>query len=87
MSESGGVAVSIADTGKCIKPKEVEQIFNPLFTTKPNGMGWACLSAALSSNPTLETCWCCRTRRRASSFKWSCTQARPCRLHRPDEEG
>jgi signal transduction histidine kinase len=39
VSESGGVAVSIADTGQGIKPKEVEQIFNPLFTTKPNGMG------------------------------------------------
>jgi signal transduction histidine kinase len=39
MSESGGVAVSIADTGKGIKPQEIDQIFNPLFTTKPDGMG------------------------------------------------
>jgi signal transduction histidine kinase len=38
-SENGGVAVSITDTGKGIKPQEIEQIFNPLFTTKPNGMG------------------------------------------------
>lgn len=37
--ENGGVAVSIADTGKGIKSQEIEQIFNPLFTTKPNGMG------------------------------------------------
>ncbi|WGD55182.1 MASE4 domain-containing protein [Bradyrhizobium sp. CB1650] len=39
VNENGGVAVSIADTGRGIKPQEIEQIFNPLFTTKPDGMG------------------------------------------------
>jgi signal transduction histidine kinase len=39
VSENGGVAVSIADTGKGIRSQEIDQIFNPLFTTKPNGMG------------------------------------------------
>jgi signal transduction histidine kinase len=39
VSENGGVAVSIADTGKGIKRQEIDRIFNPLFTTKPNGMG------------------------------------------------
>jgi signal transduction histidine kinase len=39
VSQNGGVAVSIADTGKGIKSQEVDQIFNPLFTTKPDGMG------------------------------------------------
>jgi signal transduction histidine kinase len=35
----GGVLISVADTGKGIDPKIVDRIFNPLFTTKPNGMG------------------------------------------------
>jgi signal transduction histidine kinase len=29
----------VADTGKGIDPKIVDRIFNPLFTTKPDGMG------------------------------------------------
>jgi signal transduction histidine kinase len=39
LSKDGGIAVSIADTGRGIKPQEIDQIFNPLFTTKPDGMG------------------------------------------------
>jgi signal transduction histidine kinase len=35
----GGVAVSVADTGKGVESQEINQIFNPLFTTKPEGMG------------------------------------------------
>jgi C4-dicarboxylate-specific signal transduction histidine kinase len=37
--EPGGVLISVADTGKGIDPKIVDRIFNPLFTTKSNGMG------------------------------------------------
>jgi signal transduction histidine kinase len=33
------VLISVADTGKGIDPKIVDRIFNPLFTTKSNGMG------------------------------------------------
>src|SRR4051794_28438259 len=39
VSKDGGVAISIADTGKGIQAQEIDQIFNPLFTTKPDGMG------------------------------------------------
>ena len=31
--------ISVADTGKGIDPATVDRIFNPLFTTKSNGMG------------------------------------------------
>jgi signal transduction histidine kinase len=31
--------VSVADTGLGIDPHEMNRIFNPLFTTKPDGMG------------------------------------------------
>lgn len=35
----GGVLVSVADTGPGIDPDNINRIFNPLFTTKPDGMG------------------------------------------------
>jgi len=38
-SKDGGVLVSIADTGPGIDPHDIHRIFNPLFTTKPDGMG------------------------------------------------
>jgi signal transduction histidine kinase len=34
-----GVKISVADTGAGISPQHVERIFNPLFTTKSDGMG------------------------------------------------
>jgi signal transduction histidine kinase len=37
--EGDRVIVSVADTGTGIKAQDVDQILNPLFTTKPNGMG------------------------------------------------
>jgi signal transduction histidine kinase len=33
------VLVSVADTGSGIDPHDINRIFNPLFTTKPDGMG------------------------------------------------
>jgi signal transduction histidine kinase len=35
----GSVRISVADTGPGISPDDAERIFNPLFTTKPDGMG------------------------------------------------
>jgi signal transduction histidine kinase len=37
--EEGGVLVSVADTGQGIDPRDVDRIFNPMFTTKRDGMG------------------------------------------------
>jgi signal transduction histidine kinase len=39
LHDNRDVAVSVADTGTGIKPQDVERIFRPLFTTKPDGMG------------------------------------------------
>jgi signal transduction histidine kinase len=36
---SGGAMVSVADTGAGIEPQQLDRIFNPLFTTKSQGMG------------------------------------------------
>ena len=38
-NEHGRVTVSVADTGTGIRTADVDQIFNPLFTTKSDGMG------------------------------------------------
>lgn len=37
--DDGGVMISIADTGTGIGAQDVQRVFNPLFTTKPAGMG------------------------------------------------
>jgi signal transduction histidine kinase len=36
---SGGVIVSVRDTGAGVDSKQLDRIFNPLFTTKSQGMG------------------------------------------------
>jgi C4-dicarboxylate-specific signal transduction histidine kinase len=38
-ARDGGVLVSVADTGTGIKSQDTERVFNPLFTTKSDGMG------------------------------------------------
>ncbi|HEX3236696.1 MAG TPA: MASE4 domain-containing protein [Gemmatimonadales bacterium] len=35
----GGVLVAIADTGTGVNAEDVQQVFNPLYTTKADGMG------------------------------------------------
>jgi signal transduction histidine kinase len=39
VQDGGRVIVSVADTGTGIGSQELERVFNPLFTTKPGGMG------------------------------------------------
>jgi signal transduction histidine kinase len=37
--DDGSLMVSVADTGAGISAQDVQQVFNPLFTTKSGGMG------------------------------------------------
>lgn len=37
--EEGGVAVAISDNGTGIPPEALQKVFDPYFTTKPNGVG------------------------------------------------
>jgi signal transduction histidine kinase len=37
--ERDGVVISVADTGTGIGSQDIDRIFNPLFTTKSDGMG------------------------------------------------
>jgi len=39
MNEAGMLQVSVTDTGKGIKAKELNQVFEPFYTTKQSGMG------------------------------------------------
>lgn len=39
MHGESDISVSVADTGTGIGSQDIDRIFNPLFTTKPNGMG------------------------------------------------
>lgn len=39
VSASGGVVVTVEDTGRGIDPPDLERVFKPLFTTKARGMG------------------------------------------------
>jgi len=39
IQDDGNVKCSVADTGPGVAPQDTERIFNPLFTTKANGMG------------------------------------------------
>jgi PAS domain S-box-containing protein len=37
--ESGNVAIAVSDTGTGLEPASAHKIFQPFFTTKPNGLG------------------------------------------------
>jgi len=37
--EGDSVMVSVSDTGTGVSPQDIDRIFNPLFTTKSDGMG------------------------------------------------
>jgi signal transduction histidine kinase len=39
-TETGGVELVISDTGPGISPEHIEKIFDPLFTTKAQGIGF-----------------------------------------------
>jgi signal transduction histidine kinase len=39
IDEGGSVIISVADNGTGVDSQEIKRIFNPLFTTKPEGMG------------------------------------------------
>ncbi|MDM8548839.1 ATP-binding protein [Desulfobacterales bacterium HSG2] len=39
-SESGQAELSVADTGPGIPPERLEKVFEPLFSTKPHGIGF-----------------------------------------------
>jgi len=68
VNDAGGVIVSVADNGPGIGPQQLEQIFNPLFTTKSAVWVWVCPSAGRSLRPMVAGSGLSRTNPRAPSF-------------------
>jgi len=46
MQGPGEVVVAVSDSGVGIDGKNLDQLFNPFFTTKPEGLAWDYRSAA-----------------------------------------
>jgi signal transduction histidine kinase len=71
VQDTGGVMVSVADTGAGIGAQDVGRIFNPLFTTKSDGMGMGlsiCRSIVEAHDGRL---WAAPNRPRGAVFQFS----------------
>jgi signal transduction histidine kinase len=71
VQDTGGVMVSVADTGAGIGAQDVGRIFNPLFTTKSDGMGLGlsiCRSIVEAHDGRL---WAAPNRPRGAVFQFS----------------
>jgi signal transduction histidine kinase len=69
--EGDRVLVSIADTGSGISPQDADRIFNPLFTTKPEGMGMGlsiCRAIVEAHDGQL---WCAPNGTRGAVFRFT----------------
>jgi C4-dicarboxylate-specific signal transduction histidine kinase len=54
--EPEGACVAVRDTGHGLRPESLPRLFEPFYTTKPDGMGWASRSAARLSKPMVGSC-------------------------------
>jgi signal transduction histidine kinase len=69
----GGAMASVEDTGTGVEPKDIDQIFNPLFTTKSHGIGMVlsiCRSIIEAHDGRL---WVALPSPRAPSFSLCCS--------------
>jgi signal transduction histidine kinase len=88
--DDGGVIVSVADTGTGIGAPELEQIFDPLFTTKSGGMGMGlaiCRSIIEAHDGRL---WAAPNKPEGAVFQFmlradGATSARASRREQPDD--
>ena len=69
--ERDGIMVSVADTGTGIDPQDIERIFNPLFTTKSDGMGMGLLICRSIVESHQGRLWATRNEGLGVTFKFS----------------
>jgi C4-dicarboxylate-specific signal transduction histidine kinase len=56
LHESGELLVAVRDSGAGLDHQNMERLFEPFYTTKPDGMGMGCASAARSLRRTAADC-------------------------------
>jgi signal transduction histidine kinase len=67
----GDVEISVEDSGTGIRPEDMDRVFNPLFTTKSQGMGMGltiCRSIVEAHDGRL---WAAPNRPRGAVFQFS----------------
>jgi len=55
-ARESGLELTVQDSGIGLDPQNVDHIFDTFFTTKPNGMAWACPSTGRSSRRIEAAC-------------------------------
>jgi signal transduction histidine kinase len=84
IQDDGDIRISIADTGAGVGPQDIDRIFNPLFTTKANGMGMGlaiCRSIMEAHDGRL---WAAPNTPRGTVFHFSSAQSHTETFHRPE---
>jgi C4-dicarboxylate-specific signal transduction histidine kinase len=54
--EEAGVRVGVQDTGPGLGAESLERLFDPFYTTEPEGMGMGLANCRRSSMPTADGC-------------------------------
>lgn len=80
--DSNGVLVAVRDSGAGLDSESLDHLFEPFYTTKPDGIGMGWRSAVRSSRPTAGNCGRRRTFPAAPSFSSGCRSTARRRHHR-----